>query len=60
MMYARIKDRVDRALAEPHEARKDSTVIAMLILALYEFSYQRSLPEFNACQFSEFICWIRS
>lgn len=47
MMYARTKERIDRALAEPHEARKDSTIVTMLILALYEFSNKRSLESWK-------------
>lgn len=47
MMYVRTKERIKRALAEPHDARKDSTIITMLILALYEFSNNRSLENWK-------------
>ncbi|KAH6677231.1 C6 finger domain protein [Halenospora varia] len=47
MMYARTKERIKRALAEPHDVRKDSTIVTMLILALYEFSNNRSLENWK-------------
>ncbi|KAE9365420.1 hypothetical protein N431DRAFT_496515 [Stipitochalara longipes BDJ] len=47
MMYTRTKERINRALAEPHESRKDSTIVTMLILAMYEFSNNRSLESWK-------------
>ncbi|KAJ5992501.1 hypothetical protein N7451_008225 [Penicillium sp. IBT 35674x] len=38
MMYTRTMERVNLALADPQAARRDSTIVSVLILALYEFS----------------------
>lgn len=38
MMYTRTMERVNRALADPVAARRDSTIVTVLVLALYEFS----------------------
>ncbi|ATY64652.1 hypothetical protein A9K55_004086 [Cordyceps militaris] len=38
LMYTRTMERVNRALADPVAARRDSTIVTVLVLALYEFS----------------------
>ncbi|TPR05758.1 Sugar (and other) transporter family protein [Aspergillus niger] len=38
MMYTRTMERVNLALADPQAARRDSTIVSVLVLALYEFS----------------------
>ncbi|KAM3531941.1 hypothetical protein MY4038_004290 [Beauveria bassiana] len=38
MMYTHTMERVNRALADPVAARRDSTIVTVLVLALYEFS----------------------
>ncbi|KAJ5930416.1 hypothetical protein N7466_005909 [Penicillium verhagenii] len=38
MMYTRTMERVNLALADPQAARRDSTIVSVLILAFYEFS----------------------
>ncbi|KAJ5796541.1 transcriptional regulator family: Fungal Specific TF [Penicillium psychrosexuale] len=38
MMYTRTMERVNLALADPQAARRDSTIVSVLLLALYEFS----------------------
>ncbi|KAJ6141253.1 hypothetical protein N7470_010149 [Penicillium chermesinum] len=38
MMYTRSMERVNLALADPQTARHDSTIVSVLVLALYEFS----------------------
>ncbi|CAI7585186.1 unnamed protein product [Penicillium palitans] len=38
MMYTRTMERVNLALADPQAARRDSTLVSVLVLALYEFS----------------------
>ncbi|KAJ5602735.1 hypothetical protein N7537_005691 [Penicillium hordei] len=38
MLYTRTMERVNLALADPQAARRDSTIVSVLVLALYEFS----------------------
>ncbi|KAJ6191273.1 hypothetical protein N7519_001294 [Penicillium mononematosum] len=38
MMYTRTMERVNLAVADPQAARRDSTIVSVLVLALYEFS----------------------
>ncbi|KAI3297355.1 transcriptional regulator family: Fungal Specific TF [Penicillium roqueforti] len=38
MMYTRTMERVNLALADPQAACRDSTIVSVLVLALYEFS----------------------
>lgn len=38
MMYTRTMERVNLALTDPQAARRDSTIVSVLVLALYEFS----------------------
>lgn len=40
MMYTRTMERVNRALADPLAARRDSTIATVMILSLYDFAKQ--------------------
>lgn len=47
IMYTRTKERINRALADPCESLKNGTIVSMLILAIYEFSNNRSLEKWK-------------